>query len=1151
MSSGKSGTQSKDFHGHCAGIVSQGQLDFIWGLLINNELVYPNAALWDSKIYQSGRQTLYTDGNVYKAGAKTDQVPPTFPWSLLATAWASGGSGYSIGDKVVSSGFVFSSLINSNTAVPPAAALSDANWEYVSTPTLWTTLSATHFWNANSIVAWEGRLYVTNADTNAQPPSAPWSLWKIDRSASPNPLKMTVTKNSRFGTNAGPGDWYLYWGTGNQVLDVSGEAILTALGHPPYRNRAVIMGKDILFGTMTASPPNVQVLGGRIPVQSLIVNNTGVVGYDSTALDADWQINPWCALAELLTHPVIGLGLPLSWFDATSWQREADRCGANPSLYYISPMITSLRQVSDVVSDLLGYPDAFILWSVVATLIAGHWPHGDAPPAFNGQNTINQNNIETPIAWDSQGWEASYNSVTLMFQDIQAAFNDRPVTAPNLFNLQAIRRVQPLRIDRPHIVRLNQALAWATEAAKLAGDRTRKGELTAKAENIPNVTPGALFLLTDDMLGVSEVQRCTRRTISGSNTRVKIQHETERGASPQPYSPSTLNPSEAQGPSPAPILSYAVAQLPKSLAGESNSIAVLAGRQNDVTTQVDIWFRQADGAAFQQIGTNSAFAVAGTIKGNGDTVSALLTTNSAPSATYNYPPGTIAFGSLISVFDSGGTFLGHFTYGTDYTFDLVNQTVTLTAGTTIPNGSTVVVGALGGALVTSSATPGNTYNIPKNFWGTYNVWKMAVGATYTGGLTGGTHCTEGTDYLIDPDSGTLTVITGGAIASTDKVFIFFTDNMVVQFATNTPSDDIDSISAPLTQDEINDNDLIAFVFKAANPSQFEIMSVAAVSAAVQTYPVVANSGYNLSLKRQQFGSQFAGGAVSDFAAGDLIFVIPRAQLSIFSNLAFPGLAETSSAATFILAPQSAWVASDISDIYDATNNPSGLSTEFSYTFENLYAPTVTWIQQQKNGTNISSFAGAFLTTDSFYFSFQMNASAGGNIIAASLTGLIGEQQVTLWSQTFDPSTQQNAAVAFQLTSPGLWSLFLNVRCDDGTQLNYPLTLVGSTTPVQMQVNTPAATYAPTPLLQDGDYRVVNHMITGLKFGALPTGLTVLYQLQARGTALNPAAWSTASTLSGGGTFYGTVPNFMRGQKTLYAKSQKAGSTDSPVVSWNL
>src|SRR5262249_7163421 len=146
------------------------------------------------------------------------------------------------------------------------------------------------------------------------------------------------------------------------------------------------------------------------------------------------------------------------------------------------------------------------------------------------------------------------------------------------------------------------------------------------------------------------------------------------------------------------------------------------------------------------------------------------------------------------------------------------------------------------------------------------------------------------------------------------------------------------------------------------------------------------------------------------------------------------------------------------------NNPSGLSTEFSYTFDNIFAPTVTWIQQQQNGANIASFAGAFLTTDVFRFSFQLDAGPGANVISAALVGALGEQQTTLWSNIFAPQPKVNAAAEFLLASPGLWSLSLNVQCDDGSQVNYPLTLVGDPTPVQMTVNAPAVVYAQSPII---------------------------------------------------------------------------------------
>lgn len=1141
----KAPSGAKNYYGHCAGILCQGQLDFISGLLINNTLEYPNAAVWDSQIFKAGRVIIYTDGNAYQNAAKSDQTPPNFPWTLYASAWVSGGGGYALGTLVVGDGaYIFQSLANSNTSTPPATAVSNSNWKYISTPDQWATIGTDKFWSAGSIVAWEGQVYTTAEGTNEEPPAPPWTLFQILRTASPNPLVMTVPKSTRFGQNSGPGTYYLYWGTPDQVLDPTGEGILTSLGNPPYRNCAV--GKNILFGEQTLNPPSIQVLGGRAPVQSII---TG----PATALDSAWQANPWVVLAELLTHPIYGLGLPANWFDAATWNAEANRCYANTDLFYISPMYTSLKKVSELVADLMGYPDAFIFWSAIATLTAGHWPHGEAAPAFNATNTINRDNIIREFATSSEVWWGTANSVAVSIQDIQAAFKSRPCLAPNLFNMAVTRRLLTQKIDRPWITRYSEGLAWATEMVKILGDQSSNGTIEVQSEKT-NVVPGSLFLLTDDQFGFSEVQRCTKKVISAPPTGTsKITHETERGVAPQPYSPTQQNPAPAAGPAPSVITNYQLVQLPTSLAGAGSTIAVLAGRPSAVTTALQVWFQQADASAYQLLGQQGIFAVAGTVEIDGGVqVPQLLTSNSQAGTTYPLASGYLAYNSGFVVYNSSGTLIGTSTsggpgvtyvYGTDYTLDIINNTITLLPGTSIPNGSIISIAPAFGCVPTTSATQGNTYAIPTGWWAPYQVMRMTAAqvSAYTGGLGSGTLCTEGQDYLIDPVAGTFSVLTGGNILSGETVFVFFTGFMACAFAPNTPTNDLEDFSAPLTQDEINDDELLMFAFKASNPALFEIMSVTGIAAA-STYP--PQDFYTISLKRAQFGTQI-GGNGTDFSAGDFFFIIRRAGLTPLSHQAFEGLELSNSTANFILAPQSAWVDASISDLYDPTNNPSGLSVNFSYTFANTFAPTVTWIallDGGAGGTVISSFASAFATTDVFYFSFQLNAPPGAQVISASLIAGVGEQQVTLWSNVFTPSNQVNAAAQFSIPTQGLWTITLNVQCNDGSQTNAPLTLSG--TPVQIRIG---ATYAPTPTL-DG-YTKVFKQITNLKFGVLPSGVTVLYQLQARGTAYNSSGWTTAGSLGGG--LYGPVPNFQTGAKTLYAKCQESGATDSPVVSWNL
>jgi hypothetical protein len=696
---GKSASSMNSYYGTAAGIISLGPIDFIWGVMVNNTLQYPpSVKVWDTHSWKPGNKVLFTDGNAYKALAATNVDPPNFPWQLYATPYVTGT--YAAKAIVLQGSNIWQNGDDPNPLAPPtvlppnpvSGASSDNwfpthgnGWTYLYTLAPWTSDGN---WAANSIVAWEGRLYTNSAGTSAEPPAAPWSLWKLDRAGSPNPLKMTVPNM---------GDMYLYWGTADQTLDAVGEASLAALGHPPYRYRSVFVLKNFLFGTETTTAPDVTVLGGRIPSQGIIVGA-------SCNLDAEWQANPWCVLAEILTNQIWGLGLPVGWFDQATWQAEADRCAANPALYYISPTYTSLMKVRDLVSDLLGYPDAFVFWSAVATLIAGHWPHGEAAPAFNATNSVNRDNLVEEIQWDGKGWGSTCNSTELSYRDVQAAFKSRTALAPNLFNRAITKRLLSEKVDRPHIVRTAQALAWATEHAKITGDLQNAGTCKIREATASAVRPGSLFLLTDDVLSTSSVQRCTRRTIAAPpEGTVTLQHETERGVSPAPYAPTSTNPFPSPGTTPQPVTQFQFVQLPFGLSGSPNSLACLAARSDIITTLAQIWFKQADANAYQQLGTLRGFAVAGSVglMAHTDVLGPLNQGDVGSLSHSNVWQVTVQFTA-----PNGGSIWYAAASGVDYVPDYVHGTVTVVPGGNIPNGSALRVNyAYGIELNTAPNTP--------------------------------------------------------------------------------------------------------------------------------------------------------------------------------------------------------------------------------------------------------------------------------------------------------------------------------------------------------------------------------------------------------------------------------------------------------------
>src|ERR1039458_9940879 len=127
---GKSGSSSNDYYGHAGGIVCQGQLDFTWGFMVSNVLVWPTATLWDSQVYQQGK-TYVVSGSVYRALAKTEVDPPNAPWALIAVPWSAGT--FTSSQNTLYLGNLFEAVATT-TATPPATAVSTSDWQYVSTP---------------------------------------------------------------------------------------------------------------------------------------------------------------------------------------------------------------------------------------------------------------------------------------------------------------------------------------------------------------------------------------------------------------------------------------------------------------------------------------------------------------------------------------------------------------------------------------------------------------------------------------------------------------------------------------------------------------------------------------------------------------------------------------------------------------------------------------------------------------------------------------------------------------------------------------------------------------------------------------------------------------------------------------------------------
>ena len=916
----------------------------------------------------------------------------------------------------------------------------------------WATVTNGVTFAAGAIIAYDGRIWRAATGTTSAPPHPDWELFRVNRTdvGVGNPYKFTVE---------GWGDVYLYWGTDDQALDATNEKFLSDNGHPPYRHRAVLAFKDFLFGTERQSIPNAVLLGGRVPSQTIV---TG----DAADEDDEWRVNPWCVILELLTHPVIGLGLPDSLFDATSWQAAADWALGNHSLAYISPIYDRQQQVRSIVADLLQYSDGYLYWTANGAIAAGHRSHGDEPPTFTDANTVDIHDLVEPVNWKADSWRDTTNATVVNYNDINYAFNSVPAKASNLFNRVATRRVQSRTIDRPFIIYADQAAAIAAEDAKINGEPKFSGTLTVRAEKAVAITAGTLFQLTDDSQEISRACRCTKKTLSAPPVgTAKLEFETERGLAELPYSATPSSPTPGQPPPPARITNFEIVQIPPQLTALDldYQFVCLAARNNGLTSRLGVWWRNDDTDAFQQLIRQSGFAVFGTVN-------------------------------------------------------------------TGINTATVT-----DEVITTDSLAGETYELASQ-----DVWGVVV--EYSADGSGPwTEATAGTDYTVDGPAGTVTILADGSIADTSYVRVSYAKSISVAIASETPTQDIERISASLTDDEITNNTLLLFLFKAADPKQFEILSVKSVTAA-------GGGNYTIATKRALYGTQEGGNGTYEFTDDDRAFLIFRAGLTPFTHQSFADVAAAEGTATFRLTPATAWIESAVDDVYDAGDNPQGKTTEITYSFLDPYPPAVEWTgifaDDGAGGafTAVSDLTTVFPAGTRFRLIARItdqNADLSAYTISYFLGGNTG---VLVAQETVSPTGAISRTFEFTLDKQGAYRVVLSARDRTARVTDQHLTDVGGTDEAFILIETDSATDVSAPVIT----------VSGIIGGKRPTILTITCATGGASIFYKIQNASTTPPLStdGGWTAYTAPTSFhMLTTQVIYAYAEKSGLNDSPVVSY--
>ncbi|MBN8245870.1 MAG: hypothetical protein J0L84_00340, partial [Verrucomicrobia bacterium] len=430
----------------------------------------------------------------------------------------------------------------------------------------------------NALAALNGMVWRSTAAANTTEPGTPGSTWRryvLLRSTSTNPQSISIE---------GYGQGYLYWGTADQTLDASGEALLAAGGHPAYRRQALFVGKRFLCGRERTSLPNLEFIVMRYPRQSVIygtpvvsgslvaghwyeVRGSGSASHGGTnyaagnlllatgttwttvsgapavhevGMDADWQVNPFAALAEYLTDDTFGLGLPSSSLVAASWETAAAAARTNAAALYLSPLVMKAEDGRAFIQRILDHVDGWLRWTADGQIEAGLWSHAVAPPAWTAANTIDYHDLVEPAVLDPIAWQETTNVTVVQYSDRERSYKTRPARVANAWNRQGTGSPRIRTLDRPYILRGAQAFAVATEDAKLAGQPYHEGTLVVRAEKAEAIVPGTLFRLTHDAVGLSIACRCVGKSLAAPPAgTVTLRYQTERGLSVLPYVATT------------------------------------------------------------------------------------------------------------------------------------------------------------------------------------------------------------------------------------------------------------------------------------------------------------------------------------------------------------------------------------------------------------------------------------------------------------------------------------------------------------------------------------------------------------------------------------------------------------------------------------
>jgi len=457
-------------------------------------------------------------------------------------------------------------------------------------------------YEAGTTVRSGGRAWVCasnhfSGDTNRPAmPGAPWSEYVLNRTDDgvTNPVSISVP---------GYGIALLFWGTDDQELP-EGLPEEFADNHPPYRRQCWVLFQDWLFGRERTSAPNLQVLVRRAPRQTVI---TG----PAAGLDSQGQANPLAFAAEVLSDSVFGAGNP-DLISSISWQAAADVLQERPDLWNVSPFITDATTF-DAFADAVGsYVNAFKRGDGAGRVEVGILPTAEEPPVFDSRLILDTSCLCEPL--DITTETGASNQVTVKYYDRVRSFKARNAKATDTLSRGDLAG-EAISLDRPWITRAAQAAFAASDALRRSSEPGFSGRAVCLAERVRHIREGSVFLLQDPVTRISVPCRCDTITEAAPpSIRRTITFRAETGFTPILALDGSGETVGGAPPAAETVTAFQLLQPPPSLVdGEKFALLALVGRTSPVTTSVRVWMQESDPTLFADLGSQSGFAVAGTL----------------------------------------------------------------------------------------------------------------------------------------------------------------------------------------------------------------------------------------------------------------------------------------------------------------------------------------------------------------------------------------------------------------------------------------------------------------------------------------------------------------------------------------------------------